>query len=427
MSTTTTPATPAPRPTGGSRHNLGTVIAFEFLRTVRKPRFWIISLTVPLLIGLVYALVAYSSRSTDKQVQDQKQASITFSYRDQSGVIDPDLAKQFGGTPVTDAASARQGVQDGSLKAFFDYPKDLATGKVQVYGQDLGVFKSGDYTAVAAALAKASVAKQIGKATSPTLATVAMQGVSTDLTTYRAGTKVPGMLATLLPGLFLVLFYLALLMLGNQMLNVTLEEKENRVTEMILTTMNPTTLIVGKVIGLILIGLVQALVFGIPIAVLLLFFPDFLHLPHLSWADVGSQAGPMLIGFLLFAGGFLMFASILVSIGAIMPSAKEAGSAFGAVMVAMFVPLYAASLIVTKPHGMVSNLFTYIPITAPITSLLRNATGGLSWWEALIVIVELFVFAGLMLQLGVRLFRTGSISYGSRLDVRKALALGRRD
>ena len=51
------------------------------------------------------------------------------------------------------------------------------------------------------------------------------------------------------------------------MLNSTLEEKENRVTEMILTTLNPTTLITGKVIALFAVGLVQMLVFLSPIAV----------------------------------------------------------------------------------------------------------------------------------------------------------------
>ena len=76
------------------------------------------------------------------------------------------------------------------------------------------------------------------------------------------------------PLIFLVIFYVLIMLLANQMLNSTLEEKENRVTEMILTTLNPTTLIVGKVIALFAIGLVQMMVFLSPIVVGHLFFPE---------------------------------------------------------------------------------------------------------------------------------------------------------
>lgn len=100
----------------------------------------------------------------------------------------------------------------------------------------------------------ASIEKRIGN---PELAKLAVNGANISLVTYADGRPMPGLAGVIAPGLFLVLFYLAVLMLGNQMLNVTLEEKENRVTEMILTTMNPTTLIVGKVLALVLIGIVQ--------------------------------------------------------------------------------------------------------------------------------------------------------------------------
>ena len=55
-----------------------------------------------------------------------------------------------------------------------------------------------------------------------------------------------------------------------------------------------------------------------------------------------------------------MFTGLLVAIGAVMPSAKEAGNAFGVVVMAMFIPLYAASLLVSDPHGVVSQVFMVV-------------------------------------------------------------------
>lgn len=108
-----------------------------------------------------------------------------------------------------------------------------------------------------------------------------------------------------------------------------------------------------------------------------------------------------------------------------MPSAKEAGNTFGIVVMSMFIPLYAASLLVSDPHGVVSQIFTFFPLTAPVSALLRNATGGLYWWEALISLAILAVCGWAFLILGVRLFRTGSISYGNRVKIGRALGWGR--
>lgn len=121
------------------------------------------------------------------------------------------------------------------------------------------MFDSGTYSAVASSVFSQSVAARIGD---PKLAALAVNEPDVELVTYAGGTRTAGFAEVIVPGLFLVLFYLAVLMLGNQMLNVTLEE--DRVTEMILTTMNPTTMIVGKVIALVLIGIVQGVVVALP-------------------------------------------------------------------------------------------------------------------------------------------------------------------
>jgi ABC-2 type transport system permease protein len=204
---------------------------------------------------------------------------------------------------------------------------------------------------------------------------------------------------------------------------VTLEEKENRVTEMILTTMSPTTLIMGKVVALVVVGVLQMAIMTLPLWVGLQVFGTSVKLPSIDLSAIPISPVPTLVGFLIFLGGFLLFSGILVAVGSIMPNAREAGSAFGVVIIAMFAPLYAVNLVISEPSNPIVQVFTYFPLTAPICALLRNALGTLALWEAAIVLVILFAFAALFLSLGVRLFRTGSISYSGRLDVRKALGI----
>jgi ABC-2 type transport system permease protein len=401
-----------------SLHNVGRVIRFEVTRSLRKPSFWILSLSIPVLFAAVFGLVFFSSSSTESAASAQAEQRFDFTYTDASGLIDSQIAASMGGREATDGAAAIDGVRAGTSTAYFAFPTDPTRQATRVYGQDAGLFNSGKYESVAQALMKASVAKKIGD---PKLATLAASNVAVETTTYRDGAVTGGIASYLAPMIFLVLFYLSIMMLGNQMLNVTLEEKENRVTEMILTTIKPTSLIVGKVAALVVVGLVQGVVFSLPVLLAYLVLPGRVNLPDVDLSGVVIDPWRMTLGALFFIAGFLMFTGLLVAIGSVMPSAKEAGSAFAVVIISLFLPFYAVSMLIAEPRGVVSQIFTYFPLTSPVTAMLRNAAGALDWWEALIVLVELFAFAALLLAMGVRLFRTGSISYNAKLDVRKAL------
>jgi ABC-2 type transport system permease protein len=243
-----------------------------------------------------------------------------------------------------------------------------------------------------------------------------------DSTTYKDGAVSGGINGVIPPLLFLAIFYVVILLLGNQMLTSTLEEKENRVTEMILTTLNPTTLVMGKVISLFIVGVVQMLVFAFPVIVGYLFFRASLNLPNFDLSHLTFAPGPMIVGALLLIGGFTLFTGTLVAVGAIMPTAKEAGQIFGIMMALIFIPFYVVTLVVSDPTAPIVQLFTYFPYSAPVTAMLRNGFGSLSVTESIGVIVELFVLGAIVLQVAVRLFRYGSISYTSKVSLRTAFA-----
>ena len=397
-----------------SQHNLGTVVGFEFMRTIKKKGFAIATLSIPILMVVLFVLIYASNSSTEASADAQKNSELSFSYTDASGIIPPAMAQAAGGKTASDPEAALAAVKDGSSEAYFAYPADPSAEPVKVYGTDVGMFENGKYEAVAKQLLNAAAQTQVDN---PRLTAALAGTVNFESETYRDGKVSGGVGSVIPPMLFLVLFYVAMILLSNQMLNSTLEEKENRVTEMILTTLNPTTLITGKVISLFAVGLVQMLVFLTPIAAGYLFFRDSLALPDIDLSALVFEPMPLIVGALLLLGGFTLFTGVLVAIGAIMPTAKEAGTIFGPLMAAMFIPFYTFSLIISDPESLIVQVFTYFPLTAPVTAMLRNGFGTLSGMEATIVIAELLIVGILILRLAVHLFRYGSIEYGKKLSI----------
>lgn len=398
-----------------ARHNLGTVVSFEVTRTLTKRRFWIATLIVPVVMGVVIGLMVMSNMTTSSQVDLQKSAKFDFVYSDASGYVDLAVAAAAGGSKTADRAQAVADVRSGKLVAFFDYPADPVKQPTKVYGADKGMFENSTYTSVASEILVVSAKHKIGDAT---LATLAQGNLPVTSVTYKAGKESGGLAEVVPPLMFLVIFYVLIVLLGNQMLTSLLEEKENRVTEIILTTLDPTTLVVGKVVSLFIVGIVQILVFALPVIIGYLFFRSALTLPTFDLSTVVLNPVPMIVGALLLLGGFGLFTSTLVAVGAVMPTTKDAGQIFGIMMALIFVPFYAISLVVSDPHSFIVQLFTYFPYSAPVTAMLRNGFGSLDLLESAIVIIELFALATVVLRMAVRLFRRGSIEYSKKVSLR---------
>jgi ABC-2 type transport system permease protein len=396
-------------------HNLKTVIGFEFSRVIKKRRFWVTTLAIPVALGIVFALVFISNQSTSSTAEAQKNERLTFQFTDASGLVTDAGAGTFGGTRTTDGGAAIAAVSAGTLGAYFAFPADPATQPVRVYGTDKGVFGNGTYEAVAKQILVSAAQDKIA---SPQLTAVTMGDIKVTSQTYKGGQVSGGIGVVIPPLLFLVIFYLLIAMLGNQMLSSTLEEKENRVTEMILTTLNPTTLIIGKVLALFMVGLVQILTFALPVVIGYAFFRSNLKLPDVDLSTLSLQPGPMIVGVLLLAGGFIVFTGTLVAIGAVVPTVKEAGTAFAPLMIMLFLPFYVVTMIVSDPSAPVVQIFTYFPYTAPVTAMLRNGFGSLSSVQSAVVISELFIFGLIVLRLAVHLFRYGSLEYSKKLSIR---------
>lgn len=396
-------------------HNLGTVFWFEVIRTLKKKSFWLASLLFPVVIAAVAGIIYFSNKATNEASSDTDRQKFSFAIKDDSGLIKKAYVAGFAGQEATSRDQGIADVKSGKLDAFFYYPQHVTTDKIDVYAKDVGLFDNGRYDAVAKSILTQSVASTVSAGT----ATVLKNEVQSNVTTYRDGEPYNGFMEMIAPGLFLILFYLMIATFGNQMLNATIEEKENRVIEMILTTINAKALIIGKIFSLIVLGFLQIIVVMVPLVIGYFLLHDSFNLPNINLSELPLDPQRILVGFAIFTLSFVMFTGLLVAIGAAAPTAKEAGSFFGVVMLFIFGPLYAVSLFVSSPDMPIVQFLSYFPFTAPIPLMLRNAVGNLELWQAAISCAILAVTAILVMLLAVRTFRYGALEYDRRLGLKE--------
>lgn len=398
-------------------HNLGTVIRFEIVRTLKKRSFWIAALAVPTIVAAVGAIIFFSNQTTSTESQNLANEQYSFGVTDDSHLISPQILTAVGASQITDRSAGIQATKDGKLDAYFYYPTDVTKQPVQIYGKEVGIFKNSRYEELASQLLIQSAAAK----TDPSLRAILQNKVNFSATTYTNGAEDKGFLKLIAPGIFLVLFYFMIATFGSQILTSVTEEKENRVIEMILATIKPTTLLVGKLLSLVVLAFIQMAVILIPVVVGYLVFKDQLSLPSLDLSSLPLDPLAISLGASIFIVSFLMYTGILMTLGAAMPTAKEAGGFFGAVMALTFGPLYAAPLFISAPHSLIVQILSYFPLTAPIPLLLRNAVGNLELIPALISLGLLIITTALTVRIGVRIFRFGALEYSRKLSVKEVL------
>ena len=401
-------------------HNLSTVIRFEIVRALKKKSFWILAISFPIMFAAIFGIIFLSNKATDDAAEKLKNQSFSIAITDESKMVKPQLIAAAKATEIksSDKQLAINRVKNGQLDAYIYYPKNLDQQSVEVYGKDVGIFDNGRYSSLANSLLSASVQSGVD----PAIQKIIQGKISSTSTVYRDGKVHDSIQEMILPGVFLILFYFLITFFGNQMLTSTTEEKENRVIEMILTTIEARTLIIGKIISLVVLAIIQGLLIVLPVLTGYLLFHNQLKLPSVDLSSLPIDPLRIGIGFLVFASSFMLFTGLLVAIGAAVPTAKEANSFFGIVMILLFGPLYAITMFISIPDSPLVKFLSLFPLTSPIPLMLRNAAGNLGVSEAIIGIAILIISATIIMAIAVRIFRFGALEYSRKLSAREIFA-----
>ena len=402
-------------------HNLGTVFKFETIRVLKKPTFWLMALGFPLMFAALYGIMFWSQSTTMQAAKELEKQEFSLAVTDDSKLVRPELLMAAKTKTVESKEAGINDVKNGKIDAYIYFPKDIGKQKVEVYGKDVGLFQNGKYGAVAQSLLSQSVASSVSQAQ----VAILQNKVQLSSTTYLDGKEHGGINEMIAPGLFLVIFFMLVTFFGNQMLTSSTEEKENRTVEMLLTMVKTDTLITGKILSLMVLALIQMLVIILPVAAGYLAFGSKLQLPNMDLSLLVFDPVRIGLALVIFLASFMMFTGMLVTLGAMMPTAKEASQWFGLVIMLIFGPFYGITAFVSFPDSPFVKFLSLFPFTAPIPLLLRNAVGNLPAWEGLLGVALLIAAAVFVLWLAVRIFRYGAMSYDSKLSL-SALRMKRK-
>lgn len=219
-----------------------------------------------------------------------------------------------------------------------------------------------------------------------------------------------------------LLLVMSIFMSSGFLLQGIVEEKENRIMEVLLSSVSSGQLMAGKVLGLGAAGLVQISVWLLSALVLTRLASA--TIPVLSGLSFPGALG--LVGVLYFVLGYLLFSALLAALGSISTTAREGQQISGLFVMPAIAPIYAWPYVVAHPDSALSLFLTFFPLTAPVAVMQRIGAGSISVWEMAGSALVLLVAALLALWATGRLFRAYLLMYGKRPSIREiARALGR--
>lgn len=224
-----------------------------------------------------------------------------------------------------------------------------------------------------------------------------------------------GMAAFFLAYFLFFLLYMVVMLYGQQVMNGVLEEKSSRIVEVILATVRPIELMLGKLLGIGLAGLTQlAIWLGTMVALsapavvgALSLVPEGVQLPQVTLALVAH----FLILFLL---GFALFATLYAAIGAATNNVQEAQQLAGFMVVFLVAPIFFMVPIINDPDSTLAVVLSMIPLLTPLLMMLRIAVKMPPLWQILTAYAMTAAFVGFLIWVCARIYRVGILMYGKK-------------
>jgi len=219
---------------------------------------------------------------------------------------------------------------------------------------------------------------------------------------------------------FLAIMYMTFFIYGFQNLRGVIEEKTNRIVEIIIASVRPTELMVGKIVGIGLVGLTQYLVWSL--VAMNLSLPGIASL--MAMGEGGAPAIPLsMIGYFLlfFLLGYFLYASVYTAIGAPFNTDQEAQqlAMIPSMLIVSGMAVYPA--VMNNPNGGVAVFASLFPFTAPLMMFLRTAIAEPPMWQVGLSIVILILSTIGMAWFAGRIYRVGILMYGKKPTIPEIL------
>ncbi|HEY5751072.1 MAG TPA: ABC transporter permease [Chryseolinea sp.] len=415
------------------------IIQREFLNRVQKKSFLIATIVLPLIFPAIMAVLVYFS------IQQKKNATRqTIQYVDESGFFVPDTSKFVFKKLVTDVKSAKEAFQTSDDYGLLYIPHfelshpDGVTlyTKVNPSPNDIGNLEGMLENQIRELkMQKFNVDQKI------------LDSLKTDVPIENLNVADAGQEkksnSNVLLGVGVacgILMYMFIFIYGAQIMQGIIEEKTSKVVEVIVSSVRPFQLMMGKIIGLASVGLLQFLIWIVLIttlsSVVLAYFgvqmPQQQMMQEMAQNNPNMQGpqsveilkmmsqipfGYVIFNFLFyFLGGYLLYGALFAAVGSAVDSPAEAQQFMFPITIPLLISYFGLfTFIMDDPHSTVSVWLSIIPFTSPIAMMGRIAFGVPTWQLALSMVS---LILGFMLTTWVagRIYRVGILMHGTKIN-----------
>ena len=229
------------------------------------------------------------------------------------------------------------------------------------------------------------------------------------------------------------LIFMFIIIYGNMIMRSVIEEKTNRIVEIIISSVKPFQLMLGKIIGTSLAGITQFAIWLVIGGVLFAIAPSLFQVdtPTTTQAMAATESYseisniiaalyhfPFLetsgVFLLFFVGGYLLYSSLYAMVGAMVDNETDTQQFLMPILIPLMLAFYVGMFsVIEEPHGTISVVFSYIPLTSPVVMLMRIPF-GVAWWEVLISLLLLYITFFLVIKIASKIYRIGILMYGKK-------------
>ncbi|NNK83896.1 MAG: ABC transporter permease [Flavobacteriaceae bacterium] len=424
-------------------NHLGLVIQREYLTKVKNKSFIIMTILSPLImIGLI-ALVAYLS-----QLNNSKERQI--SIFDESGLIkdvfeDTEQTKYEFLESITleDAKLLVEEQGKYGLLHIESKPNIDEIGKsIKFYSKD-----TPSLTLISSLESKLErkltdlKRKELGLDIEKLKASETRINIAQESFVGEKTSKMDNVVKLAFGGFAGYMLFMFIIIYGNMIMRSVIEEKTSRIIEVIISSVKPVQLMLGKIIGTSLAGITQFVIWivlgGILMPIISVVFGLEMTQSHLQNEEVIQQAmqspeavnelqnfftavthlplANLIIAFaFFFIGGYMLYSSLYAAIGAAVDNETDTQQFMLPILMPLILAVYVGFFtVIEDPHGTVSTVFSHIPFTSPVVMLMRIPF-GVPIWEQILSLIILIVTFMLTVWFAAKIYRVGILMYGKK-------------
>lgn len=422
------------------------VIRREVVERVRTRTFLVTTFLFPFLMAAMLVLPALMMQGSERSVTI---GLIDVSSNVGSEVVQALDAEKFSnGQPrylvkrfpltgsaeaLLDSLIAHTGLAQNTTGQSFDgllvvSDSILSLGTVRYYGSNVGSIEA--MTRISELLRKVVTAARLRDAgIDPVLVDAAMGGVRLQTTKVTDGkaTGESGTTSFILGYVMGFLLYFGVMIYGQQTATAVIEEKSSRIMEILASSLSPFQMLLGKVVGVGLVGLLQMGIWGGTGYLLTSQRATLARIFGLSADAVAALPIPSMSPALLtvflawFAMGFLLYGALYAGVGSICNTVQEVQQTGMPVMILIMVGFFSIFALLGDPNGSLGRIMSLIPFFAPMVMPVRFSLVAVSGWELMLSLILTLAAIIVCVWLAARIYRIGILSYGKRPSIRELL------